>query len=122
MSHQPADLKHCIEMCHECHDICLQTVQHCLEKGGRHAEAPHIRLLLDCIDICQTSEDFMLRGSDLHALTCGVCSEVCTRCAEECERMGDDPMMRKCAAACQRCAESCAEMAGAYHLAGAGVR
>ena len=121
MPHQTSpEMKRCIESCHDCHDICVQTAQHCLEKGGRHAEASHVRLLLDCAQICHTSEDFMLRGSDLHVLTCGACAEVCARCAEACERMGDDEMMRRCAEICRRCAESCAQMAGA--MAGAAVR
>jgi hypothetical protein len=119
MAHTSPEMKRCIENCHECHDICVQTTQHCLEKGGRHAEASHIRLLLDCAQICQTSEDFMLRGSDLHRLTCGVCAEVCTRCAEDCERMADDVMMRRCAEVCRRCAESCHQMAGAGQMVGA---
>jgi hypothetical protein len=62
----------------------------------------------------------MLRGSDLHVLTCGVCAEVCMRCAEACERMGDDETMKRCAEVCRRCAESCRQMAGT--MAGAAGR
>lgn len=69
--------------------------------------------MMDCAQICATSADFMLRGSDLHGRTCGVCAEACTRCAEGCERMGDDDMMRRRAEACRRCAESCGQMSQA---------
>jgi hypothetical protein len=80
--------------------------------GGRHAEAAHVRLLLDCAQICQTSADFMLRGSSYHARTCETCAEVCLACAENCERIGpDDDMMKKCAEVCRRCAASCRQMA-----------
>jgi hypothetical protein len=106
------DLPSCIALCGECHEACLRTVTHCLEKGGRHAELGHIRLLLDCAEICATSADFMLRGSDLHPATCGACAEVCERCAEDCRRSGDDDVMRHCAELCARCAELCHEMAG----------
>ncbi len=110
MSH---DMQQCIQNCTECHRICLETVQHCLQMGGKHAEAAHIRLLLDCAQICATSADFMIRGSDLHPRTCGVCAEVCVRCAEECERIADgDEMMLRCAEVCRRCAESCRQMSG----------
>ena len=105
------DFQHCIQECLQCHSICLETLTHCLQKGGAHAEAAHIRLLLDCVEICQTSANFMLRGSDLHSRTCGVCAEVCERCAQDCERMGDDAQMKACAEACRRCAESCRQMA-----------
>lgn len=65
MAHQE-QMKQCIEECLDCHSICLETVTHCLEKGGRHAESNHIRLLLDCAEICQTSANYMLRHSNLH--------------------------------------------------------
>lgn len=107
-----AQMQECLENCKECHAICTETAQHCLHMGGKHAEAAHIRLLLDCADICQTSTDFMLRGSPQHVLTCGACAEVCLACAESCERIGQqDSMMKKCADICRRCAESCRQMA-----------
>jgi hypothetical protein len=105
------NMQECLENCQECHAICTTTAQHCLSMGGKHAEPAHIRLLLDCAQICQTSADFMLRGSDLHPMTCGTCAEVCTRCAESCERIGkDDAHMQKCADMCRRCAASCHQM------------
>jgi hypothetical protein len=107
------DLQTCIENCQSCHASCLATSAYCLEKGGRHAEPGHLRLLLDCANICATSADFMLRRSNLHTLTCGVCAKICERCAEACERMGDDATMRSCAEACRRCAETCREMSQA---------
>lgn len=120
MSHHLTDIDHvsdemheCIERCSDCHDICLATVQHCLEKGGDHAAAKHIRTLLACAAICETSRDFMLLGSELHSRTCEVCAEACEGCAESCESMADDEVMRRCAEACRRCAESCRAMAGA---------
>ena len=105
------DMEKCIQECLGCHSVCLQTVAYCLPMGGRHAEPGHIRLLLDCAEICQTSANFMLRGSDLHGRTCAVCAEVCERCAQDCEQFGDDEQMRACAEACRRCAESCSRMA-----------
>ena len=104
-------MRSCIQECTSCHGICVETVTHCLETGGKHAEAAHIRLLLDCAEICQTSANFMLRGSEFHARTCGVCAEVCERCAASCESLGDDQHMKDCAQACRRCAESCRQMA-----------
>jgi hypothetical protein len=99
----------CIENCLSCHKICLQmAMNHCLETGGDHTEPSHFRLMINCAEICQTSANFMLSGSDLHHLTCGVCAEVCRRCADDCERIGG---MEECVQACRECAESCAQMA-----------
>jgi hypothetical protein len=105
------EMQACIGECQTCHTVCLRTLEHCLQKGGRHAEAMHIGLLLDCAQICATSADFMLRNSPLHTYTCGACAEVCARCAEDCGSFGDDPMMEACAEACRRCADSCRRMA-----------
>jgi hypothetical protein len=105
-------MRACIQECQNCHNVCLETIHHCLEIGGDHAESNHIRLMLDCAEICQTSANFMLRMSDLHTETCGVCATVCERCAQDCERFGDDQMMQRCAEVCRSCAQSCREMAG----------
>lgn len=104
-------MRECIENCQTCHEVCLEMVPHCLEMGGRHAEPEHIRLLLDCAEICQTSANFMLRGSDFHPQTCGVCAEICEACAADCETFTDDPEMQRCAEICRTCAASCREMA-----------
>ena len=103
-------MEDCIRNCSECHDVCLQTVTHCLQRGGEHAAGEHVRLLLDCAQICRTSADLMLRGSDFHSATCAVCADVCTRCAAACEEMGEAFKLSECAAACRRCAESCRAM------------
>lgn len=106
-----AEMAECTDNCQTCYGVCTATVAHCLKKGGRHAEAGHIGILMDCARACAMSADFMLRGSSLHAKVCGVCAEACERCAADCERMADDDMMRHCAEVCRRCADSCRRMA-----------
>ena len=113
------EMQECITNCLDCHTICLDTISHCLQMGGPHAEASHIRLLMDCAQICQTSADFMIRMSDVHPQTCGVCADVCERCAIDCERFGNDKTMMDCAAMCRKCADSCSRMAGmSGHMGG----
>jgi len=104
------DMQHAIHECEKCHDVCLQMVAYCLRKGGRHAEPAHITTLLDCVDMCATSANFMLRDSPRHRRTCEVCAEVCDACAKSCATFHDDDEMRRCEAECHRCAESCREM------------
>lgn len=88
---------------------------HCLGLGGEHADPHHVRLLLlDCAQIRATSAAFMLRGSESHGRTCGVCAEVCLQCADDCERLADgDELMLRCTEICRRCTESCLAMAPA---------
>ena len=119
MAHQTAthlspELQRCIDECLHCYATCEATIVHCLQTGGRHAEASHIRLLMDCASICRTSADFMLRASDFHGRVCALCAEVCRACADACERVDpSDQMMKDCAAQCRSCADSCERMATA---------
>jgi hypothetical protein len=64
--------------------------------------------MLLCATICETSAKFLMSGSDLHKETCRACAVVCTRCADDCERVGD---MEECVTACRRCAKTCEAMA-----------
>ncbi|AFE03787.1 hypothetical protein COCOR_00926 [Corallococcus coralloides DSM 2259] len=105
-------IRECIDHCMACHRVCLETLADCLEWGGRPAEPGHLRLLMDCADICDTSARFMLRGSDLHSRTCFACAEVCAACATACEETGGEGPMKACADACRRCEESCRGMSG----------
>lgn len=111
-SQMSQEMQECIDNCLNCHSTGVEAINHCLQIGGPHAEPTHIRLLMDCAQVCQTSADFMLRMSDLHPETCGVCADVCERCAIDCERFGDDETMKACAQVCRKCAESCRSMAG----------
>ena len=104
-------LQECIDRCQSCQEACLETVSYCLEQGGKHAEAAHVRTLIACGEICDTSARFMLLGSEHHARTCEVCAEVCETCAKHCDRFERDEIMQRCADTCRRCAESCRQMA-----------
>lgn len=80
------EMQQCIEECQNCHSVCLQmAANHCLEMGGKHVEPVHFRTMLDCAEICETSANFMLRSSQLHARTCAACAEVCEACAKSCQ-------------------------------------
>jgi hypothetical protein len=103
-------MKECIQNCTNCHNICVETIAHCVKMGGKHVEDAHLKSLLDCADTCRTSADFMLRGSALYMQTCGLCAEACSRCAMSCEGFGEDAAMKACAEECRRCAESCRSM------------
>lgn len=107
------EMQACLDNCTECHQVCLETIQHCLEKGGAHADPEHIKLLSDCVAICQTSANFLTRQSGRHGSICAVCAQICDACAEDCEKFGEDEMMKQCAEVCRRCAQSCRQMASA---------
>lgn len=112
MTYEKHDMQACIIACSHCHQICLQMgMNHCLESGGKHVEANHFRLLMNCAEICQTSANFLLSGSLQYSL-CEVCAEICEACAADCERIGE---MDECVHACRNCAETCRQMANIRH-------
>jgi len=111
MAHDAELMQACIRECLSCHSTCLETMSRSLQEGGQHAEPKPITTLLDCAAICQTSADFMLRGSELHAAVCATCAEICEACARECARF-NHTFLQRCAEECRRCAEICREMAG----------
>lgn len=109
MNHTKHTMQDCIEACNHCHQVCLQTaLNHCLEADGKHVEAAHFRLMMNCAEICQTSVNFQLSNSVFQHRLCEICAEVCEACADDCEKIGD---MDECVKACRACAESCRQMA-----------
>ncbi len=105
------EIQQCVEDCLECHRICEETITYCLEKGGKHADPKHIRILRDCAEICKTAADFMLHGSELQPRTCAVCAEACELCAKSCEQFANNDIMQTCVEICRKCAESCRKLA-----------
>jgi hypothetical protein len=106
------NMQRCITACTECHHVCLQmAMTHCLQLGGKHVEEEHLKLMMNCAEICQTAGNFMLTNSPLHGAVCQACAEVCNACAQSCEEVGD---MDECVKACRECAESCEQMAASH--------
>lgn len=110
-------LHECMMLCWECRDTCQDILfNHSLK--GEEIDSENIRLMADCIEICQTAADFMRRNSPLHFSVCGACADVCDACADSCEEMGkEDAVMKRCAEICRRCASSCHAMSKMKHAA-----
>jgi hypothetical protein len=110
-THDHDAMDECLEACLQCHVVCTMTAQYCLAEAGVHSDVNQIGILLDCAQICQTSADFMTRGSPYHTVTCAACAEICRACAESCRSFEGDEHMTHCAETCERCAEHCEAMA-----------
>jgi hypothetical protein len=105
------DLQEAVEECLNCHAVCTLTLQHCIASGGEYTEVNLVGVLLDCAELCQTSANFMLRGSPYHVITCGACAELCRACEEACRAHAGDEQLAHCADVCASCADSCDRMA-----------
>jgi hypothetical protein len=113
------EMQRCIDECLSCYRLCTETAMtHCLESGGRHVEPIHLRLMMNCAELCRTSAGFMMSASSMHAHVCGACAVVCDACADSCEQIGD---MDDCVQACRSCAQSCHQMAAGTGFVGHGL-
>jgi hypothetical protein len=98
-----------IEACLECHNICYAMLMtHCIETGGAHVRPQHVRLMMDCADICAAAANAMARKSQFHRQLCALCAEVCEACADDCEKLDG---MEACVKTCRLCAQACRHMA-----------
>ena len=102
----------CIEACLNCVAACSHCAASCLQEKDVNSMAHCIRLDLECAAICRAAAELMTLGS-LHAnAVCQLCADICTACAEECEKHNMDHC-RQCAVACRNCAEECLSMTAA---------
>lgn len=108
-----SQIEDCMRKLLHCHKTCLgMAMTHCLEMGGEHARPQHLRLMLDCAQICATTGDFLARKSQFHTQIAIFCATVCDTCAQDCENIGE---MEESAKACRACAESCRQAARLDH-------
>ncbi len=109
MYHDNEQRKESIQACWNCRNVCQDTLFNiCLDMGGRHVEERHVKLMTDCIAICQMAADFMTRRSSMYDAICSACAKICKACAESCELIGGAEMLR-CAEACRLCAQHCSD-------------
>jgi hypothetical protein len=91
------EFQQCVQDLQTCHDVCLQTVDNCIQAGGDHAKPQHIWMLQDCAELCHTTMYFLQHDSPLFGYVTSACAQVTQHCGQECQLMGDTD----CANACQ---------------------
>jgi len=103
--------RECIQICRECQSVCMELASYSLKLQGYYSELGHIRVLYDCAKMCDTTVEFLLRGSEMRSNVAALCAEAARRCARDCARFDYDQRMLACAAVCERCAELCGVLA-----------
>ena len=84
-----------IQSCWDARNSCQETLFNtCLDMGGRHVEQRHVKLMVDCIALCQTTADCMTRRSEMFDVISSACATVCEATAESCERIGGAEIAR----------------------------
>jgi hypothetical protein len=95
-------MQNCINDCLNCHKVCMDQAMITLATG----KPEHVKVLLDCTEICLATAHAMMRSSSLHGYFCNACQAVCTHCANMCDTIGD----QDCANACRSCATACQQL------------
>ncbi len=93
----------------ECALACDTCAAHCTEMlaQGKKEHLDSVKTCLDCASICAATACVAGRNGPFTSVIAEACAEACRLCAEQCEKMGSDPMMKECAEACRSCEKAC---------------
>lgn len=96
----------CITACYECAAACDHCAVACLREADPAAMVDCIRTDMDCAQICRLAAAAMARGSEFVKEIVKLCTEICTRCGDICNKHEHDHC-QECARACKACVEEC---------------
>ncbi len=86
MSLHPQNLDACISICQACQSNCLTAALSMSSQiGGAYLRPAHIRSLMNCNELWQTSTHHLLTESPIHHHLSKICSELHDSCAISCE-------------------------------------
>lgn len=103
-----ADIEVGVASCMACHEACGTAAFGLAREAAARAEARDLRLIAACGEVCRSSAELILTGAGLRHEACGVCADLCHRCAEAAMRIGGlDPLVE----ACRRCESDCLRLA-----------
>lgn len=102
----------CLDACQGCAAACDFCASSCLREEKVNEMAGCIQLDLECAAICRTAAQFLSLRSEHAPAICQLCADICSTCADECDKHDMDHC-RRCAVACHACAEECASMTAA---------
>jgi hypothetical protein len=108
----PREMRDCIEATSACYTACAETLNYSSHEVGGIPDLRHLRLLIDCSEVCQTTQDGMLRASELGIMLAAVCVEACEKVAESCRQLDpSDEQLAMCAEVCDHTADCCRRLA-----------
>jgi hypothetical protein len=91
----------------ECAFACESCMSECLDSKNVYILAHCIELCRDCSEICLEGAKLLRRDSQVANAYLLVCEEACRLCAEECSLHEDSEPCKTCAIVCFSCQEAC---------------
>ena len=105
-------MRRCIEATSDCYTVCTETLNYRLNGGADIPDPEHVRLLIDCCEVCQTTQNSLLRASELGTMLSAVTVEACEKVSESLRAIdGSDEQLEHCADVCDETADCCRELA-----------
>ena len=102
----------CIDAASDCYTACTETLTYSLDSGSEVFDQRHLRLLIDCCEVCQTTQNILLRASELSVMLSAVCAEACEKVAAHCRYLdSSDEQLAACAEVCDHTADCCRQLA-----------
>ena len=88
MALHPHNLDACISICQACHSNCLTAaLSMSSQKGGAYLRPAHLRSLMNCNELRQTSAHYLITESPIHHHLSKICSELHDAYAIDCEEL-----------------------------------
>lgn len=100
----------CLLACSTCAIVCMDCHSDCLNEHDLKMLRRCIRLTDDCTAICLLAIKAMASDSEFANQICKLCAEICTACADECEKHNHMEHCKKCSEICSNCAQECLKM------------
>jgi hypothetical protein len=95
-----------IRIISQCADTCDYCAAACLQEDNVAKMVICIRLNMECYSMCKTTAMLLQLGSEHAAAACQLCADICSACADECEKY-QYVHCQECATVCRQCAEEC---------------
>ena len=100
----------CITDCSNARIVCLQTERYGLTNDDRMADAELMSALHDCVDLCEATENALIRESSLVGEIAKLCQKACQETVKISEQFKDDQQIKTLSQYLNQCAESCDEV------------
>ena len=101
------DFKKCIDACLACAAACNHCAYECLHSSEVTQHIRCIQLNHESAIICFAAANMLSSGNKHIGALYQECIEICTACAQECEKYAHMEHCKTCAANCRKCVKQC---------------
>lgn len=102
--------QNCIDACADSIVACKNCANEDLKEHDVEALARCIKLNHDGAAVCILAMQAMSSDSEFVKQICKLCAEICTSCADECDKHEHIEHCKICAEACRKCALECIKL------------